>query len=497
MIENLLIPIGAFLLGGLIVLLIFQRRERQLQSHFSTEQSLLRQDIDESQRTVQQLQGLTQRIPELQERLKSSQQQQEVIRARYNKAMHVLGKLDERAKRAEQLDKLMRDVQAQRDTLKDELATLRAELSTEQVRGDEYRQRMEAQSEYEARAQQQLRKDFEALANRIFDDKNTKLSENNQQRLDHLLGPLRQQLGEFKQRVEDVYDKEAQARSGLAAQIEQLKHLNERISQDAINLTNALKGDKKTQGQWGEVILEQVLENSGLRKGYEYEREVVHRTDDGRQLRPDVIIHLPDKRDIVVDAKVSLVAYERAVSSDDDIVRQKAFNEHVAALRQHVRSLSNKSYEQLQGVHSLDYILLFVPIEAAFHAALAQEPDLYNEAYQQNIVLVSPTTLLVTCRTIQNMWRFEHQNQNAQEIAHRAGRMLDKLSGFCDELQKVGQSLGKAQDAYDVAWRRLSSGRGNVLSQAQAVQQLGVSVKRPLPTSNTLLEEPEEEGIAN
>ncbi|MBQ0756303.1 MAG: DNA recombination protein RmuC, partial [Amphritea sp.] len=297
--------------------------------------------------------------------------------------------------------------------------------------------------------------------------------------LGSLLTPLKDQLGEFKRKVEDVYDKEAKDRRSLYEQITHLKELNQQMSVDAVNLTNALKGESKTQGNWGEVILERVLEQSGLRKGYEYETQV-SLNEEGQRYMPDVIIRLPDDKDVIVDAKVSLTAYEQYCSTDETVLQDRALTEHLQSIRNHIRGLSEKAYQNLEGVRSLDFVLMFIPVEGAFLLALQQDKELFSSAYERNIILVSPSTLLVTLRTINNIWRYERQNRFAQEIAHRGGELHDKFVGFVESLDDVGRHLGRTQNAFDTAHKRLSSGRGNLVNQAASLHKLGVKNKKEL-----------------
>lgn len=375
------------------------------------------------------------------------------------------GQLSEQQEQIDNQQRLLSQRQAQ-------VAELESRLDTER----------EAQSEklrLLTEARDQLKSEFQNLANKIFEEKSEKFTSANKDSLGSLLTPLREQLGEFKRKVEDVYDKEAKDRRSLYEQIHQLKELNQQMSTDAVNLTNALKGESKTQGNWGEVILERVLEQSGLRKGYEYEVQV-SLTEEGQRYQPDVIIRLPDDKDVIVDAKVSLTAYEQFCSSDDPALQDKALAEHIQSLRNHVRGLGDKSYQSLEGVRSLDFVLMFVPVEGAFLLALQQDQDLFSFAYERNIILVSPATLLVTLRTINNIWRYERQNRYAQEIARRGGELHDKFVGFVEALDDVGRHLGRTQAAYETAHKRLASGRGNLVNQAAALHKLGVKNKKEL-----------------
>lgn len=329
-------------------------------------------------------------------------------------------------------------------------------------------------------SEQRLSEQFENLANRIFEQSNRRVEEQNRQSLHGLLSPLREQLDGFRRQVQDSFGKEAQERHTLAHEIRNLQQLNAQMAQEAINLTRALKGDNKAQGNWGEVVLARVLEASGLRSGYEYETQVSIETEARARMQPDVIVRLPQGKDVVIDAKMTLVAYERYFNADDEYTRESALQEHIASVRSHIRLLGRKDYQQLPGLRSLDYVLMFIPVEPAFLVALDRQPDLITEALKNNIMLVSPTTLLVALRTIANLWRYEHQSRNAQQIAERASRLYDKMRLFVDDMSSVGQSLEKAQDNYRQAMKKLTSGRGNLLAQAEAFRGLGVEIKREI-----------------
>ena len=322
------------------------------------------------------------------------------------------------------------------------------------------------------------------------------LSSQNQDQIGHLLNPLKQQLGDFRKKVDDVYDKDARDRAGLTQQINSLLELNNKLSSDAINLTKALKGDNKAQGNWGEMVLEQVLEQSGLRKGHEYHSQVNLTQTDGKRLQPDVVVHMPENKDVVVDSKVTLVAYERYQSAEDDAERSVALAEHLASVKAHIKGLSGKSYESAEGVSSLDYVLLFIPIESAYMLALQADADLFVSAMKSNIMLVSPATLLMVLRTIHNIWRYEHQSQNAKEISRQAEQMHKKLVDFVTSMDSVGSHLVRAQDAYDTAHKRLSSGRGNLINRAQKIVNLGgIQPKKALP--DAMIEHASEEDAAD
>ncbi|MEX2475659.1 DNA recombination protein RmuC [Marinobacter sp.] len=330
------------------------------------------------------------------------------------------------------------------------------------------------------RNREALKQEFENLANRIFDQKSERFSQQTRTSLDTLLNPFRDQLQDFRKRVEDVYTSETRDRQALRSEIKSLQDLNRQITEEAANLASALKGDKKIQGNWGELILERVLERSGLRKGIEYDTQGSYRDSDKQLLRPDVIVNLPDKRHLVVDSKVSLVAYQRWANEEDDAARGDLLRQHVEAVRTHIRTLSEKDYSQLNGLHSPDFVFLFMPIEPAFVAAFQQDENLFSEAFERKIIVVTPTTLLATLRTIENIWRYERQSQNARQIADRAGAVYDKLRVFVESMEKLGTQLHTAQGSYDAAMNTLTRGRGNLVSQANRFVELGVRVKKEI-----------------
>ena len=329
-------------------------------------------------------------------------------------------------------------------------------------------------------AEKRLKTEFENLATKIFEEKSEKFNQQNNQQINHLLSPFKQQLEGFRKQVNESYNHEQSERSALKHQLEQLQNLNLKMSQDAINLTNALKGDNKQQGNWGEVILERVLQESGLREGHEYETQTDLKNDDGKRFKPDVIVHLPEEKDVVIDSKMSLLAYERYFNSNDELEQGVAIKEHVQSVRNHIKGLGQKNYQQLHGLKSLDYVLMFIPIEPAFLIALENDPDIVNFALEQNVMLVSPTNLLVALRTINNIWRYEYQNQHAQKIAQHAGKIYDKLCGYVADMDKLGRALETADKSYQSAMGKLSTGKGNLIRQAHQMQQLGVDTTKNL-----------------
>ena len=392
-----------------------------------------------------------------------------------------LAKAQEKALQLEKLEAEMglkeEQLQAHQNKNAQQAAQI-AELKT--LLGDERRQATEKIALLNE-ARDQLKNEFQNLAHQIFDDKSKTFTEQNRINMDHLITPLRDQIGDFKKRVEDVYDKESRDRVSLQTEIHHLKELNQRISKEALNLTRALKGDSKARGSWGEVVLERVLEASGLQKGREYETQVRLKDGKGNHYQPDVIVRLPQGKDVVVDAKVSLNDYELYYSTEDTDQKEMALKAHIEAIRIHIRSLAGKRYEDLEGVRSLDFVLMFIPIEAAFLAAVERDRGLFSEAFDKNIMVVSPSTLLVTLRTIENIWRHEYQNRHSIEIANKAGGLYNKFVGFVDALQEVGRQLDKAKTAYRTASDRLVNGRGNLIRRTQELKALGVKAGKELP----------------
>ena len=324
-----------------------------------------------------------------------------------------------------------------------------------------------------------LKQEFELLATKIFDQQGVKP----QERLSSVLTPFKEQIVDFRKRVEQVYHTDTKDRASLLNEVRNLQKASERINEEAENLTKALKGDVKVQGNWGEVVLERVLEESGLREGHEYFLQAARRSERGELKRPDVLIRLPDGKDVVVDAKVSLLAYEEALSAETDGARELALRQHLVSLRAHVKRLGEQDYDQLSDVRSLDFVLLFVPIEAAFTMAMEHDHRLFTEAFEKRIVIVSPTTLMMTLRIIHNVWRFEKQNRNAQDIARRAGALYDKLRGLIEDMDLLGKQLGTVEKTYQAAYGKLASGKGNLVRQVERFRELGAQVKRPLPKS--------------
>lgn len=334
-------------------------------------------------------------------------------------------------------------------------------------------------------AREDLRLQFAALAQQIFEEKHEKFSSQSKEKLEAILQPFHLQVDSLKKEINDIYLNDTRERATLKKEILDLRQLNQQINQEAINLTRALKGDTRIQGNWGELVLERVLEQSGLRQGHEYEVQKGYRDKENKLFKPDVILRLPEGKDIIIDSKVSLVSWEKYCSCEDEQHKSRHLNGLVRAVREHISSLGSKNYAELKGVHSLDFVLMFMPVEAAFMTAFQHDEKLFTDAFASNIVVVTPTTLLATLRTIENIWRYEHQSRNSLEIARRAGLMYDKFRGFVDDMEKIGKQLDTCHLTYESAMAKLTKGRGNLVSQASQLTELGVQAKKELPKSVT------------
>lgn len=358
--------------------------------------------------------------------------------------------------------------------LREQVARLESGFSVE-------RQQHEEKLQMLVQAREQMTLEFRQLANEVLEQKGRMFAEASNAQMQQLLQPLGERLRTFEQKVDETYDKESKQRFSLEREIKSLLELNTRISADANRLTSALKGDNKTQGTWGEVILERVLEKSGLEKGREYDVQVSLKDEDGRRNQPDVVVHLPEQKDIVIDSKVALTAYQAYYNASDDSERELFLKQHIASIRGHIRNLAGKNYQELPGLRTLDYVLLFLPVEAAFTLAVQHDDNLFTEAFERNIILVGPSTLLATLRTIQNIWRYEYQNKHALEIARQAGQLYDKFAAFAADLEKIGERISQTQKAWDDAQNKLRSGKGNLISRAERLKSLGVRASKSLP----------------
>lgn len=391
------------------------------------------------------------------------------------------GKLEERINQLkEQEEKLQERLQHtidERETIRKEKDFLNTELVKRNAQNDNLERKLNEQKEELEKLQEKFTAEFENLANKILDTKSEKFTKQNKENLDLILKPLQEKIATFEKRVEDTHKESIDRHAMLRQQIIGLKELNEQMSKEATNLTKALKGDSKLQGNWGELVLERVLEKSGLEKDREYFVQTSFTNEDGKRVLPDVVLHLPDNKKMIIDSKVSLVAYERFVNEEEDDAKAQFLKEHINSLKKHIEQLSAKNYQDIYKIESPDFVLLFVPIEPAFAVAINHDSGLYNWAFEKNIVIVTPTTLLATLRTIDSMWNNEKQQQNALEIATQAGALYDSFTSLTDELIKVGKQIGTVQGTYETAMKKLT-GRGNLITRVERLKKLGAKASK-------------------
>ncbi|EJE8512947.1 DNA recombination protein RmuC [Vibrio parahaemolyticus] len=452
-----------------------------VKQRFITQTQLLEQQlVSEKQLHQQQLEQVKQSLADAQQELDELDNERDKaafeVRQSHGKLMAAMEKL-----------RYFEAVKQERQQYFDELGQMReqksrleTQLREQQARHEQMNQANAEKLQILEQAEVRLKQQFEHLANQLFEEKTAKVDLQNRQSLEGLLSPLKEQLEGFKKQVNDSFSQEAKERHTLVHELKNLQRLNEQMTREAVNLTQALKGDNKQQGNWGEVVLARVLAESGLREGHEYETQVNLQNEAGKRYQPDVIVHLPQNKQVVVDSKMTLVAYERYFNAETDAERDRALSAHLTALRAHIKGLSMKDYHKLKGIQSLDYVLMFIPVEPAFQVAIQADPSLIKDAMEQNIILVSPTTLLVALRTIDNLWRNERQNENAKLIAQRATKLYDKLRLFIDDMEGLGGALDRANQTYQGAMNKLATGRGNVIRQAESFRQLGVEIKRPI-----------------
>jgi len=411
--------------------------------------------------------------------LSQAQAEIEAIRSERDEAR------EQRAEFSGRLQKSIEEFQKQDTALKlqtEEIKELTGKVkSLEAERNNLEEKLMEQKGEVE-KLNERFKNEFKVLADQILKQNSKEFSSTHRKELDELLRPFKERIENFEKRVNEVYKDENESRSKLFGQVEELMKLNHKISDEANNLTKALKGDSQKQGAWGEFILESILESSGLEKGVEYETQSSTTTEEGR-FRPDVIVKLPDDQHIVIDSKVSLKAYEASVNASSDEEKQSYLAQHVASIKAHVKGLADKNYQSLIKGQSLDFVLMFVPIEAGFSEALRNDNSLYNYAWEKRIVIVSPTTLLATLRTIASVWKQEKQNRNVAAIADESGKMLDKFVGFLEDMEKINRGLGMSTKAYDEALKKLNSGTGNLVRRAEKIKALGAKASKEIPDS--------------
>ena len=449
--------------------------DRKLQQLETQEHQFIAAEAIAQQKTADLLK-LESRIQALDEQLEASRQE-------------LLSESTQRVKaeqEAVQVEPLQQRVATKEKTISaqvDELSAMKSANAELATRIEAERKHTSEKLELVKNAEKQMVHQFEALGAKILEEKGKAFTEQNKLNLDRVLLPLREQLGDFRKKVDDVHVEDTRDRASLREAIRTLNQQNQRITEEASNLVRALKGDKKAQGTWGELVLEKVLQQSGLRKGVEYETQGAFRDRDNRLLKPDVIVHLPDGREIVIDSKVSLLAYETYTSADSEELRKQAITEHVQAIVEHIKTLSEKDYSNVKGLRSLDFVLMFMPIETAFMVAFEHDESLFSKAFEHNIIVVTPTTLLATLRTIDNIWRYERQNENARIIADKAGSLYDKIRGFVEDFEKLGVQISTVHGTYESSMNKLTQGRGNLVRQANSFVELGVKVKKTLPRS--------------
>jgi DNA recombination protein RmuC len=371
-------------------------------------------------------------------------------------------------------------IETEREEIRREKEFLNSELSRKNTEYENLQEQNLKRDEELAKQQEQLRKDFELMASKILDEKSEKFTLQNKENIKNILNPLEEKIKTFEKKVEDTQKESISMHSALKEQLLGLKDLNQQMAKEATNLTKALKGDSKTQGNWGELVLERVLEKSGLEKDREYFVQQNFQREDGTRVMPDVVLHLPDSKKMIIDSKVSLTDYERMVNADTE-EREVFLKAHVNSIKKHVDQLSAKNYQDLYDIESPDFVLMFIPIEPAFAVAINEDNTLYNKAFEQNIVIVTPSTLLATLRTIDTMWNNEKQQQNAIEIARQAGALYDKFEGLVSDLTGVGKKIDAAKNDYSAAMNKLVEGRGNLISRVENIKKMGAKAKKSLP----------------
>lgn len=381
------------------------------------------------------------------------------------------------------LEKQLENSTLEKETIRNEKDSLAIQLSKKEVDFDNLWERNKEQKEEVEKLQEKFTKEFENLANKILDEKSNKFTEQNKENMKNILSPLQDKIQLFEKKVEDTHKESIDYHAALRQQILGLREMNIQMSRETINLTKALKGDSKMQGNWGELVLERVLEKSGLEKGREYEVQQSFTTEEGNRVFPDVVINLPDGKKMIVDSKVSLTAYEKYINEDEDELKTGYLKEHVNSIKRHVEQLGNKNYHDLYQIESPDFVLLFIPIEPAFAMALNEDTSLYNKAFEKNIVIVTPATLLATLRTIDSMWANQKQQENAFEIARQAGALYDKFEGFVGDLIKLGKKIDESKTEYSGAMNKLIEGKGNLITSVEKLKKMGAKAKKALPES--------------
>ena len=464
--------VGIFLLGCLIGSLLTRFRANK-KAQQTIEQNRLF--------TTQQETQLRDQLAQQDLTIKALNIQQRSDHQENMSTQNKLGQLTQRVERIAELEIEKNYWQQQYQQSNKMASELRTQLESQTARFEQEQIASQDKLQLLEEAEKRLQEQFENIANKIFEQKHEKFSQSSKAGLDSILSPLKEQIEGFKKQVTDQYVKEGQERASLKTEILGLKELNQQITHDAAALTKALKGDNKVHGNWGEVVLERVLKESGLREGHEFDTQVALKSEQGKSFQPDVVVHLPNDKDVVIDSKVSLAAYERYFNEhDDELARAVHLKDHVNSLRNHIKELGKKDYQDLKGIRTLDYVLMFIPIESAFLLGADQAPELMKLAFDHNIMLVSPTNLLVALRTINNIWQYEYQNQNAQKIADNAAKLYDKFHGFMLDMDKVGKAIESSQKSFDGAMNKLSTGKGNLVRQVEQFRKLGVQSNKKL-----------------
>ncbi len=466
-ISDLLTHLGAMAITAL-ALFYYLTRERGQRESVETELSFIRTELEESKSK-----GVL-----LEEKLKNSVEATSALSA---EKASLESSIKEKTNAIAERDSRISEFERQIGELRSQVTDKESRLSRLETIIEQERKGFEEKLTILDEAKKRLGDEFENLGNRIFEDTTKKFTDKNKADMENLLNPLREQIKDFERKVTDTHEKATTDRASLKTHIDNLKNLGEQMSREAVNLTTALKGESQTQGAWGEVVLEKALEMSGLSEGREYHSQPSYKGDNGNTLRPDVIVHLPEGKDVIIDSKVSLTAYERYVSCENEEEKKDYLRQHVLSFRNHIKELNAKGYEDIPEITSLNYVLMFVPLESAFMLAIETERDIYSEAFEKNVIIVCPSTLLATLRTIHSIWQFGYQNVNAKEIAESAGRMYDKFVTFVDHLKDVGKRIEQSDRAYQSAMNSLCEGKGNLVKRSLDLKELGIKTSKELP----------------
>lgn len=462
LILEIIIALALLILIGLLAKLLARKPERTEADVAQLNQ--LQTDVQLANASVEHHKNQLQEAKAENDRLRSVEQEVVQLRERNSLVQQ------ENAQTQDRNTKL----QAEKEDLQTRLVAAESQLQA-------MREKLGQQQQDMDRLQKKFQLEFENVANKILEINSEKFTEKNQKNIHDILNPLQEKLKSFEKKVEDTYEKGLKDQTDMKAELKKLQELNHRISEEAHSLTKALQSDNKKQGNWGEMILDKVLERSGLREGAEYSKQYSATDEEGKRYQPDVVINLPDNKHIIVDSKVSLIAYTNWVNAETEDERERFKKAHISSLQSHVKGLSEKHYNNLKGINSPDFVLLFLPIESSFSMAVEGDNDLYAYAWDKKVVIVSPSTLLATLRTVASIWKQEYQNKNALEIADAGAKLYDKFVGFVEDMEKVGKTLESTRTNYDNAMNKLSTGRGNLINSTQKLKKLGVKSKKELP----------------